>query len=187
MYVGTTHWCFTLCFLGDQEAEHFYLFIGHLNFPFSNVPVQVLCPFKSSFLFRICGGFEIRAGYRPCCHVLCACVLLLSGLSSHSLMTGWCLWTKRNCCFNVVEFIYWLMIFLLVLLIIASDFEIILRKASNWDYTNFTYLWWLYLYGFIFKIFIYLFGCARSWLWHVGSSSLTRAQTQAPCTGSPEA
>ena len=34
------------------------------------------------------------------------------------------------------------------------------------------------------KIFIYLFGCPRSQLQHVGSSSLTRDQTWAPCTGS---
>ena len=31
---------------------------------------------------------------------------------------------------------------------------------------------------------IYLFVCARSQLQHVGSSSLTRCQTQAPCVGS---
>ena len=30
----------------------------------------------------------------------------------------------------------------------------------------------------------YLSGCIRSWLWHVGCSSLTRDQTQALCTGS---
>ena len=32
----------------------------------------------------------------------------------------------------------------------------------------------------------YLFKCARSLLWHVGSNSLIRDQTQAPCTGSVE-
>ena len=37
------------------------------------------------------------------------------------------------------------------------------------------------------KYFVfYLFGCTRSYLWHVGSTSLTRAQTQAPCIGSME-
>ena len=29
-----------------------------------------------------------------------------------------------------------------------------------------------------------LFGCTRSLLWHVGSSSLTKDRTQAPCVGS---
>ena len=33
-------------------------------------------------------------------------------------------------------------------------------------------------------MFIYLFGCAGSWLQHVGSTSLTRDGTQAPCIGS---
>ena len=37
-----------------------------------------------------------------------------------------------------------------------------------------------------FLIFIYLFGHAGSWLWHVGSSSLTRDWTWAPCAGSTE-
>ena len=37
-----------------------------------------------------------------------------------------------------------------------------------------------------FLIFIYLFGCARSSLQHVGSSSLTRVPTQGPCIGSTE-
>ena len=40
--------------------------------------------------------------------------------------------------------------------------------------------------GLLF-IFIFLkFGNARSLLWHVGSSSLTRDQTWAPCIGSAE-
>ena len=30
------------------------------------------------------------------------------------------------------------------------------------------------------------FSCAHSWLWHVGSCSLTRDQTQTPCIGSLE-
>ena len=30
------------------------------------------------------------------------------------------------------------------------------------------------------KLCVYLLGCARSWLWHVGSSSLTRDQTLGP-------
>lgn len=33
-------------------------------------------------------------------------------------------------------------------------------------------------------LFIYLFSCPRSWLQHVGFSSLTRGWTPAPCTGS---
>ena len=37
-----------------------------------------------------------------------------------------------------------------------------------------------------FLIFIYLFGCSGSQLQHVGSSSLTRDRTWAPCTGSSE-
>ena len=40
--------------------------------------------------------------------------------------------------------------------------------------------------GHYFFFNIYLFGCAGSLSWHVGSSSLTRDQTQAPCTGSTE-
>ena len=36
----------------------------------------------------------------------------------------------------------------------------------------------------IFFLNIYLFGCTRSQLWHVGSSSLTRDGTQAVCIGS---
>ena len=42
--------------------------------------------------------------------------------------------------------------------------------------------------GFCFFFFlnIYLFGCARSSLWHVRSSSLTRDWTQVPCTGNTE-
>ena len=39
---------------------------------------------------------------------------------------------------------------------------------------------------FIFKILIYLFGHAGFQLWHVGSSSLTRDRTQAPCIGSAD-
>ena len=39
---------------------------------------------------------------------------------------------------------------------------------------------------FFFLMLIYLFGCARSWLQHVGSSSLTRYRTWAPCIGSVE-
>ena len=39
---------------------------------------------------------------------------------------------------------------------------------------------------FFLLILIYLFGCAGSWLQHVGSSPLTRDQTQAPCIGSTE-
>ena len=38
----------------------------------------------------------------------------------------------------------------------------------------------------ILSLFIYLFGSTRSYLWHVGSSSLTRARTQAPCIVSME-
>ena len=36
----------------------------------------------------------------------------------------------------------------------------------------------------VYVFYLYLFGCARSYLWHVGSSSLTRVQTQVPCIGS---
>ena len=32
----------------------------------------------------------------------------------------------------------------------------------------------------------FLFGCARSYLWHVGSSSLTRDSSRAPCIESME-
>ena len=39
---------------------------------------------------------------------------------------------------------------------------------------------------FFFFNFIYLFGCSGSQLQHVGSSSLTRDQTWAPCAGSSE-
>ena len=37
---------------------------------------------------------------------------------------------------------------------------------------------------YFFTIYLYLFGCAGSQLWQVGSSSQTRDQTQAPCIGS---
>ena len=37
---------------------------------------------------------------------------------------------------------------------------------------------------FLFVIFIFLFGCAMSYLLHVGSSFLIRVGTWAPCTGS---
>ena len=37
---------------------------------------------------------------------------------------------------------------------------------------------------FFFFFTIYLFSCAGSLLWHVGSNSLTRNQTQAACIGS---
>ena len=36
------------------------------------------------------------------------------------------------------------------------------------------------------RAFVYSFGCTRSQLWHVGSRSLTRNQTWAPCNGSTE-
>ena len=39
----------------------------------------------------------------------------------------------------------------------------------------------------LFSESIYLFGFAKSQLQHVGSSSLTRDHTQAPCFGSTEA
>ena len=41
-------------------------------------------------------------------------------------------------------------------------------------------------FSFFFLNFIYLFGCSGSQLQHVGSSSLTRDRTWAPCTGSSE-
>lgn len=67
-----------------------------------------------------------------CCYMLCARVLLLSLWLVFSFSNDWMVsLDKTKLCFNVIEFIYLLMIFLLVLLIIASDFEIILRKASN--------------------------------------------------------
>ena len=40
--------------------------------------------------------------------------------------------------------------------------------------------------GLFIYLFIFLFGCDGSYLWHVGSSSLMRDQTQAPCIGSTE-
>ena len=43
----------------------------------------------------------------------------------------------------------------------------------------------IYMYIYIY-IYIYLFGCTGSSLWHVGSSFLTRDQTQASCVGSSE-
>ena len=36
------------------------------------------------------------------------------------------------------------------------------------------------------QIFLYLFGCIRSYMQHVGSSSLIRDWTQAPCLGSSD-
>ena len=41
-----------------------------------------------------------------------------------------------------------------------------------------------WIWTFLFLIFIYLFGCAWSQLWHVGSSSPTRDRTWAACIGS---
>ena len=39
---------------------------------------------------------------------------------------------------------------------------------------------------YLIYLFIYLFGCIKSLLQRVGSSSLTRDQTPAPCIGSLE-
>ena len=52
-------------------------------------------------------------------------------------------------------------------------------QPNNHIQNNFSYVFFL-------NIYFYLFGCIESQLWHVGSSSLTRDQTQPPCIRSAE-
>ena len=53
----------------------------------------------------------------------------------------------------------------------------------SWVFYFFYYRIWGW---FIYLLIYFLFGCDGSYLWHVGSSSLMRDQTRAPCIGSTE-
>ena len=57
--------------------------------------------------------------------------------------------------------------------------------AYLWDCIFLSLKTFLLLLNIYFCLFIYLFGCPGSWLWHMGLRSLTKDGTQAPCIGSP--
>ena len=72
-------------------------------------------------------------------------------------------------------------LFLFLLFLLSSSYFNLSSKVSSIDLKQNLTLTLKNIY-----LFSYLFGCTRSQLWHVRSSSLTRDQTWAPCIRSAE-
>ena len=72
-------------------------------------------------------------------------------------------------------------LFLFLLFLLSSSYFNLSSKVSSIDLKQNLTLTLKKIY-----LFSYLFGCTRSQLWHVRSSSLTRDQTWAPCIRSAE-
>ena len=72
-------------------------------------------------------------------------------------------------------------LFLCLLFLLSSSYFNLSSKVSSIDLKQNLTLTLKNIY-----LFSYLFGCTRSQLWHVRSSSLTRDQTWAPCIRSAE-